>query len=64
MNQSDILRRDCKAFIERYGTRQKYFCDKLKISRTTISLFLKGSRELGIERQRLLREIIDGEYKQ
>jgi predicted transcriptional regulator len=58
---SSILREKTLAYIEKYGTTKKHIAKKLGVSATTVSLFLKGERELGEATEKLLRQLIESD---
>jgi len=57
LNQ-DSIRERCIAYIEKYGSRQTFFCKKLAVSRTHFSLWLRGERDMSDERLDALNKIL------
>jgi plasmid maintenance system antidote protein VapI len=53
------LREKTERYLERYGTPKKFLAQKINVTGTTISLYLKGERELSEAKESLLRAIIE-----
>jgi|GEM_PF-6079612 len=58
MTHQDKLRQDCKAYITKHGSRHKHICNIMDVSQTTVSLWLKGERDIAEHRLERLREAI------
>jgi plasmid maintenance system antidote protein VapI len=56
---NSILRDKTEKYLEKYGTPKKFLAAKIGVTGTTISLFLKGERELSDAKEKLLRAIIE-----
>ena len=55
---NETIRQELKEFLNEYGIKNRYIAKKLNMSDSTVSLWLKGERELSPDRLKILYDLM------
>ena len=56
---NESIRQELKKFLKEYGIKNNYIAKKINMSNSTVSLWLKGERELSPDRLEIIVNIMN-----
>lgn len=58
MNRKEAGTLDYRGIIDENGIKHRYIAEQIKVSKTMLSLFLSGKKNLSPEKKRLLHSVL------